>query len=165
MANVFLDAALEYAARGWHVVPLKPRGKKPIFHAWQIVAERHGADPEKLKLWWDTEPNANVGILTGLASGVIVVDVDPRNGGDDALLDHFPNLKAWGKGLRVRTGSGGLHFYIKHPWLAERRPIQSRTGKRGVGNGLELKADGGHQVVAPPSIHPETGKAYEWAEA
>ena len=86
--------ALEYAPLGLHVVPMHtiedghcsceavsdcPRpGKHPI--------TRHGVndattDHEQIDKWWTEHPDANIGIATGQASGILVLDIDPRNGG------------------------------------------------------------------------------------
>ena len=96
-----------------------------------------------------------MGIATGHASGLIIVDVDPRNNGEDGLAalehDHSPLPES---GV-VYTGGGGWHLYLRHP-LARRVP-----NRRNIGGypGIDLKADGGY-VVAPPSKHPGTGREY-----
>jgi hypothetical protein len=53
----------------------------------------------------------------------------------------------------VRTGSGGWHLYYRHPGGALAAKLHGHDG-------IDLKADGGY-VVAPPSVHPDTGKAYQ----
>ena len=73
MSNVFLQAALGYAARGWHVFPCHPRTKIP--------ATTHGfkeatTDPEQIREWWQEDPAFNVAIATGELSGLFVLDVD-----------------------------------------------------------------------------------------
>ncbi len=79
-------------------------------------------------------------------SGVVVLDVDPRNGGDEALAAletrHGPLPATW----RVLTGGGGEHVFFRHPG----NPVNNAKGR--LGPGLDLKADGGY-VVAPPSEH------------
>ncbi len=87
-------------------------------------------------------------------SGLVCVDIDPRNGGDAWYQQHALRL---GEAQIERTGSGGLHLWFAHPggW------IRSRTGKHGIAPGVELLADGGHQAVIAPSIH-HTGAAYRW---
>ncbi|MDQ3288247.1 MAG: AAA family ATPase [Pseudomonadota bacterium] len=86
-------------------------------------------------------------------SGWLVVDVDPRNGGDESFerfrsdagiaLDDYPF---------VRTGGGGLHVYMRLPDGFEAVTHHDRYP------GIDFKTSG--QVVAPGSIHPETGKPY-----
>jgi hypothetical protein len=104
-------------------------------------------------VWFRQRPDANVAIVTGAVSGLVVADLDlakapevarefaERCGGE---LPAAPT---------VRTGSGGLHLYFQHPGV----PVRSRVG---LFPGLDVRADGAF-VVAPPSIHP-SGGAYTW---
>lgn len=146
--NPCLDAALNYAARGWPVLPLK--GKAPLTsHGVKeaIVAQ------DAIRTWWERWPDANVGIATGEAAGVFVLDVDPRAGGDDSLaaleVQHgeLPPTPA------VITGGGGRHLYFRH--------TPGISCRNGIMTGLDVKSDGGY-VVSPPSVHPDTGFPYEW---
>jgi bifunctional DNA primase/polymerase-like protein len=75
--NKFLEAALLYAANGYHVFPCKPMSKEP--------ATKHGfkdatTDEETIRGWWDENPNYNVAIRTGAASRLWVLDVDGEVG-------------------------------------------------------------------------------------
>lgn len=102
--------------------------------------------------WWGEWPDANVGILTGAESGLVVLDVDPRNGGNDTLAEWEEREGLLPPTLTVTTGGGGWHFYYPHPGGVVRC--------RKLGAGLDLKADGGY-VVAPPSLHA-SGSPYSW---
>jgi hypothetical protein len=107
------QAALAYAARGWSVVPVEPRGKRPIV-AWQEFQQRvAGAD--EIASWFRHWPHANVAIVTGAVSGLVVLDVDPRHQGDRSLeallLAHGPLPPT----PEARTGGGGRHLYFAHP--------------------------------------------------
>lgn len=144
----FLRAALYYARHGWPVFPLRPRSKVP--------ATEHGfydgtKDPAVITPTWKNGPNSNIGIPTGTASGLVVLDVDPRHGGDDTLaeLEHangeIPDTP------RVQTGGGGLHVYLLHPGGV----VGNRAA---IWPGVDLRGDGGY-VVAPPSVH-ESGREY-----
>ena len=53
------------------------------------------------------------------------------------------------------TGGGGWHLYYRHP---SGPLLPALPGHPGV----DVKADGGY-VVAPPSVHPGTGRRYRWA--
>jgi hypothetical protein len=161
-----LTAALEYAAAGWPTFPLG-RTKRPVANCEPCrTADRqhdpgdcdcltcHGfhaatTDPHRLTLMRTLHPRGLLAIRTGTASGLLVVDIDPRNGG--AL---HPNLMT--PTACVRTGSDGWHLYYRHPG----HPVPSRPlpGYPGV----DIKADGGY-VAAPPSIHPTTRRPYLWA--
>ena len=98
--------------------------------------------------------NWNVGIR--LEADDLVIDVDPRNGGEAGFKQLCEDL--WldpGEWPRCRTGSGGDHFYLKKP-----ADFAIRNGLREYA-GVEFKTVG-QQVVAAGSIHPDTGKRYRW---
>jgi putative DNA primase/helicase len=113
-------------------------------------------DEAAIRAWWDQWPDANVGIATGRVSGLIVFDVDPRNGGDDSLArleaEHGPLPDT----VRSETGGGGEHVYFVTP--ATR--IKNHADGKLLGQGVDVKADGGF-VVAPPSLHV-SGDRYLW---
>jgi hypothetical protein len=147
-------AALAYLALGWSVIPIEPRGKRPLF-AWLEFQSRHPSRAE-VAGWFRQRPDANVGIVTGALSGLVVLDVDVRHGGDRSLseleLAHGPLPTT----VEALTGGGGRHLYFMHP----RGVVHNRVG---VVPGVDLRGDGGC-VVAPPSVHP-TGTRYTWAPA
>jgi hypothetical protein len=147
--SAMLEAALEYAARGFRVHPLRDAGKEPRVKAWP---ERATTEAPKIRRWWSEWPEANVGIATG--DGIAVLDVDPRNGGDETLEAYVYNTNGIGMTTtaEVLTGGNGRHLYFAAP-----PGLRSAV----LGPGLDLKAEGGY-VLAPPSIHPETGKEYVW---
>ena len=110
--------------------------------------------PEMIRKWWSRWPDANVAIPTGRVSGLLVLDVDPRNGGDEnwkALITSNPPLPITAK---QRSGGGGLHICFRYP------ATQAKTGA--LDRGVEIASDG-HYILVAPSIHP-SGNAYAWAE-
>jgi hypothetical protein len=143
------SAAKTYARREWGVFPLKVRNKRP--------ATEHGvkdATTERVLInsYWGTNPDYNVALATGVDSGFFVVDIDPRNGGDDSwdalTMDHdVPET------LSATTGSGGKHYLFRYP----DRPVLLK-GK--MATGIDIKGTGGY-IVAPPSVHPDGG-VYTW---
>lgn len=146
-----LEAAQAYAARGWSVIPMQARGKRPLV-VWREFQQRiAGAD--EIERWFRHWPEANLGIVTGLVSGIVVVDVDAAHGGPDSVAElealHGP-LPAT---VEAATGGGGRHLYYAHPGP----PVANRVGLR---PGIDLRGDGGC-VVAPPSVHP-SGRGYAW---
>src|SRR6266446_1480789 len=159
-----LDAALAYAARGWHVIPLhdvttgpcscgnthctKP-GKHPRIEEWTTTGA--SLDPAQIQRWWKQWPTANVGILTGERSHLAVLDVDPRNGGDLALEDLEHSYHPLPDTPMVISGGKGPHHYFA---------LDGPLGKFDPGPGLNLQADGA-LVIAPPSLH-QSGNTYEW---
>ena len=149
-----LDAALEYHARGWCVIPAyhvrqgrctcpktncTSAGKHPRLTTWK---EYQTARPSEatIRHWWAQWPDANVAIVTGKISGIVVVDVDPRNGGSVSVKDlRLPPT------VTCLTGGGGEHYYFEHPggWVGDRAALLP---------GIDLRGDGG-LVIAPPSNH------------
>ena len=159
-------AALALAARGWSVVPVhhgnglhcscrRPRcpsvGKHPRV-LWERWMSRR-AGPTDIEFWWDRWPEANVGVVTGWVSALVVIDVDPRNGGEDTLAALEVEQQPLPATVTSLTGGGGRHLYFAHPThLVPSRPL---------GDGVDLKAEGG-VVVVPPSRHA-SGREYRWA--
>jgi len=151
MDNSLLRAALDYAARGWHVLPCRPRDKTPLTSHGVHDASR---DEVTIREWWTRWPDANIAIACG-PSGLVVLDVDPRHGGDESLRDLYQELgRETFQTATALTGGGGQHLYFR----ADGTPLKNVAG--GLGAGLDLKAAGGY-VLAPPSVHP-SGRAYEW---
>jgi len=150
-----LAAAIEYAEHGWRVLPV--RGKQPLLPGWSRPdgSGAASADPDTIRAWWTRWPTANVGIATGPASGLAVLDVDPRGGGDESFAALEGRVGPLPGTVTSLTGGGGLHLLFAHPG----QRVTSRA--RSLGPGLDVKADGG-MVVAPPSVHPGTGRAYAW---
>jgi hypothetical protein len=150
-----LEAALTYAARGWAVVPIGAGAKYPDLEAWQDQAT---TDPTVIGQWYTQRPGRGVGIATGHASGIFVLDVDVAHGkdGDESLRileeQHGP-LPAT---VEAITGSGGRHLFFRLPPGVE---ISNSAGR--LGPDLDIRANGG-QVVAAPTIHPDTGQPYAW---
>ena len=132
---LFLEAALSYARRAIPVFPCEPGGKRPLTHNgfWDATT-----DEPRLRTWWRRRPSANVGVPTGKESGLLVLDVDPREGG-----------------TRSRTGGGGTHVFFRYPAGEE---VRNSAGW--LGPGLDVRGEGGY-VVVPPS---RTRSAYEWIE-
>ena len=66
-------AARSLAAAGVPVFPCVVEGKRPLTRRGFLDAS---TAPEQVAAWWSRTPNANIGLPTGAASGVVVVDVD-----------------------------------------------------------------------------------------
>jgi hypothetical protein len=147
-----LAMALSYVSRGWPIFPLAPGQKTPVTKHGHLDAT---IDQSEITLWWSRCPKANIGLVTGKQSGIVVLDVDPRHGGDESLrtlqkeYGHLPET------VMAFTGGGGVHYLFKYPDNTE---IGSSAGVVGVG--LDVKADRGY-VVAPPSLH-QNGRTYIW---
>jgi len=145
-------AALSYARRGWSVIPIRPREKVPLV-AWESHQARR-AEQAEIEEWFRRWPDANIGIVTGEVSNLVVLDVDPLHGGTDSLRELERREGTLPVTVQGITGGGGQHFYFAFPL----RHLSSRAG---LAPGLDLRAEGG-VVVVPPSIHP-SGNVYSWA--
>ena len=147
----FVREALRYAGYHWSVIPMRPRDKRPMIK-WQIYQQRM-ADVDEITGWYTRWPDANIGIVTGTISGLVVLDIDPRHGGDQSLsqwgLEHGPLPPT----IEATSGGGGRHIYFRHPGGL----IHNRVG---LAAGIDLRGDGGC-IVVPPSIH-SSGGAYRW---
>lgn len=135
------QAALAYAAAGVAVFPCQPEGKAPLTQRGFHDASR---DARQVGVWWRRWPGANVGLPTGAASGVDVVDIDVHDGGSGFAgferARQVDLVASWT--WLVRTPSGGVHAYYPHG-----------TGQRSwalAGAHIDFRGDGGY-VVAPPS--------------
>jgi hypothetical protein len=160
-----LERALKYADRGWPVFPVwwavKPGvcacpggahgrdvAKHPITTNGKDAATR---DEATIRTWWTKHPLANIGIVTGASSGLVVLDVDPKHGGEASwakLCQEFDELIV---PPTVSTGGGGSHYYFKHPG----GQIPLDHGRR-LGPGVDVQGEGGY-VIAPPSNHLSGG--------
>lgn len=150
--NTLLKSALWYAEHGYLVIPLLTRDKLPRIKGWPELATN---DPNKIRSWWKQWPDANVGCLSGSRSGICVLDVDPRNGGDVSLDDLLQEHGQLPDTLHCLTGGGGDHYYFKIPQGTAIPTMASQ-----IAPGIDILGDP-HIVVLPPSIHP-SGKTYEW---
>src|SRR5437762_2216993 len=159
-----LEAALDYVRRGFSVILLHgivegrctcgnancgSPGKHPIGRSWKS-AQTQRATAAEIEAAFARSPNANVGIVTGAISGLVVVDLDGLAGMVSCKkvigIDEPP------KGPTVRTG-GGFHLYGRHPGTPLKNFVKNHPG-------LDGRADHGY-VVAPPSRHA-SGRLYEW---
>jgi hypothetical protein len=145
--------ALALAARGWRVFPLAPGTKdRPLVKAWPQTAT---TDPAQIEAWWRETPTANIGLATGPGSGLFVLDVDPRHGGDDALRDLEARHGQLPETPEVLTPGGGRHLYFKCP-----AGLDLRNSAGLLGPGLDIRGAGGY-VVAPPSVRPDGSYVWE----
>lgn len=146
-----LAAALGYAGRGWKVFPLRPGMKIPAtsngFYA-------GSCDEGTIKEWWRKFPTANIGIATGADSGIVVLDIDVKEGKDGFLSLSEITGGVYPETLQVQTPTGGRHYYFRHPGAT----VGSNAGK--LGSGLDVRGDKGY-IVAPPSVID--GRHYRWS--
>ena len=145
-----LNAALNYAKRGWPVFPLRPSQKTPM-----VLGGFHKATTnlDQIRSWWSNWPNANVAVAANDKS-FCVIDIDPKNGGDETYMALREEFGAFPETLSQRTGGGGVHYLFKH-----HPAVGSTAGK--LGPGMDTRGNDKGYIVVAPSLH-ENGKAYEW---
>lgn len=107
-------------------------------------------DPAQVSKWIARYPGCNWGVRPPV--GVVVIDVDPRNGGDVELARLGAAHGNLPPTLTARTGSGGFHY-----WLTYSGPTRGK-----LATGIDVKSNTGY-VVVPPSLH-EVGGIYEWTD-
>ena len=170
-----LDAALDYAARGWPVFPVAGvaapgvcacRDGANCGHAGKHPLTRRGlreatCSASRILGWWRSWPAANVAVATGAAAGIVVVDVDLPKGGEESLGVLSEGGLVLPATLTARTGGGGLHLFYAHPGRESRNRAGGLPGA-GALRGIDLRGDGGY-VVAAPSAHA-SGARYEWVD-
>lgn len=164
-SNEKLKAAMSYASIGWEVFPCwwavgencacgnedcKNQGKHPIQKLVPNGQKNSTCDPATIKEWWTAYPNANIAIHLA-PSGLVAIDLDPRNGGlqtmDDLEAKHGPLQSD----VLQFTGGGGEHRVFSLP---------SNMQMPGtLGKGIDVKANG--YIMVEPSNHV-SGKKYEW---
>lgn len=139
-----MNQALHYLRMGFSIIPLEPRGKKPLI-PWAEFQKRLATEAE-VRSWWAKTPDANIGIVTGKVSGIGVVDLDGPEGIAEGrrLGLTSPLISLTGRGQQLfysHTGELICNSVKKYP-------------------GVDVRGDGGY-VAAPPSVHPN-GKRYSW---
>lgn len=101
----------------------------------------------EVKEWFDKWLDANIGIVTGKVSNLVVFDLDSEYAVEFANEQgEFPET------VKAKTGKG-YHVYMQHPGFEIRNSVNKRLD-------LDIRADGGY-VAAPPSVHG-SGRQYEW---
>lgn len=165
--DALLQIAESLATRGWQLLPLHhaidgacschdpecphigkhPRTKSGVKDATSDIAQ--------IQNWWRRFPLANIGVATGATSGIVVIDVDPRNGGTESLAALEREFGSLPPTVESLTGGGGRHLFFKHPG----GKVRNRSNLR---PGIDVKGDSGY-IVAPPSTH-QSGGSYRWRE-
>jgi hypothetical protein len=141
----WFEAAQDYIARGWSVIPLKPRDKRPLF-PWKEYQTRLPTSKE-LAAWFEGTDN-NIGIVAGNISNLTIVDCDSQE-----AIEFFES-RDFVPTREVQTAKG-KHYYYQYV------PGSSNFQAKKEWPGIDLRSEGGY-VVGPPSIHP-SGKPYEWS--
>ena len=159
------QAAMEYAARGWHVFPAPPGEKKSFKSAANSDGRKWGAttDPAEIAHDWEKWTQANVGIVTGQKSGFFVIEADTEAGHG---VDGIGNLAAlidqngpWPDTIEALSPSGSWHIYFKWP---DGEDIANSAGQ--VAPGVDVRGNGG-MIIGAPSVKPGADLPYRWKNA
>jgi hypothetical protein len=159
--------ALRRIARGWPVLPLfgvqngccecgDRECRRPGKHPRTLNGLKDAStDRGQIKKWWREHPQSNIGVVTGSLSGLVVVDVDGKEGKRSwrRLLEQCSCAPI--DTLTAITGAG------KHYYFDCKEHIQNSAGK--FGPGLDVRADGGY-VVGVGSTHV-SGHRYDWEDS
>jgi hypothetical protein len=114
-------------------------------------------NPDRILGWWSTTVVPNIAIACE-PSGVVVIDIDLRHGGDKSLAQLEAQRSAFPPTWTAVTGGGGRHYYFQAPAAAA---IKNSAGV--LAEGIDIRGHGGY-VVVPPSGHI-SGRRYTWHES
>jgi hypothetical protein len=154
-----LDSALDLAEKGNGVIPCWPthsairpnRGKTPIGALVPNGHKQASTDPAIIRRWWAAQPDALIGIAVHPL--IMIVDVDPRNGGSVEAIEALTDCCITG----TKTVYSGRNDGGRHLWFL--RSEGDLNGRR-LPAGVDFKTTG--YTIAPPSRHPDTGQPYRW---
>ena len=150
-ASLVNEAIDNYSGRRWSIIPIRAGDKRPLVR-WEEFQHRRPR-VEEVHAWFSEWPEAGIGIVTGVVSGLVVLDIDSRHGGDESLEHLEQQYDRLPATVECRSGGGGRHLYFAHPGGLVRNKV-------GLAPGVDLRGDGGY-VVAPPSLHA-SGQRYAW---
>jgi Bifunctional DNA primase/polymerase, N-terminal/Primase C terminal 2 (PriCT-2) len=158
-----LEAALEYAARGWLIFPVPPGTKAGYSKDKHLNDNPWGctSSETEIRKYWARLPSANIGLVMGIGSGIFDIEIDTPEGHNVDGAASLAKLEQWlGKlppTLMFVSPSGSVHRLYRHPG----GDVQIRSGALDAANypGIDVKADGGMSIM-PPS---RTRKGvYKW---
>jgi hypothetical protein len=144
MSKEIQSAAHKYLDMGLSVMPVRRQDKRPCLNSWrkyQVSPPTH----EEIDTWWKEFPDANVAIITGSVSGLVVVDVDTKE--KEAFTAPV--------GCAIAKTSKGFHYFLRGSHGEVKNSV-------GIIDRVDIRGEGGY-VVAAPSIHA-SGEAYVWIE-
>lgn len=157
MSADFCASAIAYANAGYAVFPLAPNSKIPAIRGGAGVKEAT-RDHAIIQLWGQRFPHANIGIACGEPSGIVVIDVDPRNGGSETITRLSMRGHVFPDCPTSVTGGGGRHLFFRFD-------PRINNSKDKIGKGIDVKSTGGYVVAAPSFVPCADGRGtghYRW---
>jgi hypothetical protein len=148
--TLFMRARRLTEQYGFSIIPVDRASKQPSAR-WKAFQQRRSTERD-WRQWFPQRHPANLGIVTGAVSGIVVVDVD-SDAGREYVAAHLPPTP-----MRVTTGGGGEHHYYRHPGGVVSNKVRL-PGDAGARVAVDVRADGGY-VIGPGSLHPRTGRYY-----
>lgn len=164
-AKVLIDYVKHYRSHGFVPMPLfgigngvctchladrcTSPGKHPIVKRQAAIV----ATEDQWGSWIKNHPDMNLGILTGSESGIFVLDVDPRHGGDESFEELIKSIGSLPATLVAQTGGGGRHYVFKIP---SEFKVSNSAGA--LSEGIDIRGEGGYIVVEPSVTKGE----YKW---
>jgi len=115
---------------------------------WTEFQTRHPTVAEVAD-WFTKWPDANIGIVTGNISNLVVFDLDSEN-----AVQYAENEGGFPVTVKAKTGKG-YHIYAQHPGFAVKNDVEKKLD-------IDIRGDGGY-AAAPPSVHG-SGRQYEWED-
>ena len=150
--NTTGDFAAEYVDYGWSILPVKPEEKRPYMTNW-LSYTKTKASRQTVDNWFRSLSGAGVGVVTGKISNIIVLDVESTCPTPiEEILKRYPTR------MISRSGSGGYHLFYQYP-----TSVPHVSNRVRIFEGADRRADGGF-IVLPPTMHPTSGKRYEWVQ-
>jgi hypothetical protein len=105
-AHVLVTEAIhDYIAHGWSIIPIRSGDKRPLVRWEEFQCRRPRA--EEVQAWFSGWPEAGIGIVTGAVSGLVVLDIDSRHGGDASLERLERQHGRLPATVECRSGGGG----------------------------------------------------------
>lgn len=144
-------AALYVEELGWPLFPASPATKRPLIKTGRDHAEHASRDVSQVREWFTVDfQGAAIATACGAANGMVVIDADAKHDGERVLAVLETRYGALPRNYVVRTQSGGIHVYCRHPGGGLR--IKSCVGGDSTPwpeRGVDVRADGGIALLPP----------------
>jgi len=147
-----IEAALALASRGLAVHPVDATTKRPLT---RNGCKDASVNSDVIADWWRMYPDAGVAVATGTRSRLVIIDVDPRHGGEEGIAELTSRIGQLPPTTTVTTPSGGWHKWLKLPAGVH---VPNSAGQ--LAPGVDVRGEGGY-CIAPPS-RGDRG-AWQWA--